>query len=304
MFGFAIGCYLFLGGLAGALGAVASWTALCVPASDVARGIGARYRRLLGIPLFAAAVLTVISALCLLADAARPQALGALLVSTRVNILTVGAWLLMAFGAAAAILALFWLYARRVRRNKLLCLAQIAELLLGVAVVLYSAVYLAGIRAVPLWHSWWLVPLFAASSFAAACALFPAIAFGSRVDGLFPRTLRHLRTASLVFLVLEVVSAGGFVLTALGSSAEGSGAAALASVDQLLFGPLAFAWWGGFVALGLAGAALFELPVRRRAADRRMMRAFTLATCSCALVGTFSLRMTVMMAGAHPVLGF
>lgn len=304
MFGFAIGCYLFLGGVAGGLGAVASWVALCVPASDVCVRIGEDLRRLVGIPLLVATLLTVASALCLLADTARPEAVGALFASPRANILTVGAWLLLAYGVAGAGLALRWLWGRRVRRNRVLCVAQGAHLALGVAVTTYSALYLAGIRAVPLWHSWWLVPLFVTSSLAAACTLFGAVVYGSRIDGLFPTAVRRARMLSRVFLAAEAASACGFALTALGVPDAGSAAAAATSAVDLLFGPDAFIWWGGFALVGIAGSAFFDLAGRRWLPDRRMAYNFAMTVCACALVGTFSLRMSIMMAGAHPVLGF
>lgn len=304
MFGFAIGCYLFLGGLAGGLAAVASWVALCVPASEVCDRIDAGHRRLVGVPLLASALLVAASALCLLADTARPEAIGALFASPRANILTVGAWLLVALGVVAAALALFWLYGRRVRRNKFFCVILGAAFVLGVAVTTYSAVYLAGMRAVPLWHSWWLVSLFVGSSFAAACALFVAMAFAVRVDGLFPVAMRRARMLSLVFLAVEAASACGFAFAALSAPDVGSAAVAATSAVNLLFGSDAFIWWGGFVAVGVAASAFFELAGRRWLPDRRMARSFALAACACALVGTFSLRISVMMAGAHPVLGF
>ncbi len=304
MFGFAIGCYLFLGGLAGGLGAVTSWAALCVPASEVCERIGEGHRRLIGIPLLTAALVTLVSALCLLADTARPEAVGALLVSARANILTVGAWLLAVFGASCAALALLWLYGRRVSHNRLLCVAHGVTLLLGIAVTTYSALYLAGIRAVPLWHSWWLVPLFVGSSLAASCALFAAMAFGTRVEGMFPALVRRVKVLSLVFLAVEAVSACGFALAALAAPDVGSLAAAATSAADMLFGPDAFIWWGGFALVGVAGSAFFELAARRRPPDRRWTCNFAMTACACALVGTFSLRMSIMMAGAHPVLGF
>ncbi|NHM14710.1 NrfD/PsrC family molybdoenzyme membrane anchor subunit [Xiamenia xianingshaonis] len=304
MFGFAIGCYLFLGGLAGGLGAVASWAALCVPASEVCERIGEGRRRLVGVPLLAASFATFVSMLCLLADAARPEAVGALFASPRANILTVGAWLLVAFGAISGALALFWLYGRRVCHNRLLCVAHGAALVLGVAVTVYSAIYLAGIRAVPLWHSWWIVPLFVGSSFAAACVLFAAMAFCTRIDGLFPATVRRAKAFALLFLAVEAASACGFALAALAAPETGSSAAAAASAVELLFGPSAFVWWGGFALIGIAGSVLFELAGNRRPSDRRMARAFVMAACACALAGMFSLRMSVIMAGAHPALGF
>ena len=177
-------------------------------------------------------------------------------------------------------------------------------LALGIAVTAYSALYLAGIRAVPLWHSWWLVPLFVGSSFAAACAVFAAVLFGARVDERFPRLLRRLKALSLTFLAMEAVSACGFALTALLGPIEGSAAAAVTSVAELLFGPGAFIWWGGFALIGVAGSIFFELAPVRLPCDRRMAYSFGMAACACALLGTFSLRMSVMMAGAHPVMGF
>lgn len=305
MFGFAIGCYLFLAGLAGALGAVAGGVALCVPASAVRCAIGDEYRRLIGGPLLAAALLTAVALLCLLADAARPEAVGALLASPRANILTVGTWLLLGFGAVGGAAAVFWLQGRRVRRNRLVWLVHVVVLLLGLAVVGYSALYLAGLRSVPLWHTVWIVPLFVASSLTAACALFAAMAFGARVDAVFPALVRRLKAAALVFLAVEAVSAAAFVIAALMTPPAGSGAAAVTAVLDLLFGPFAFVWWGGFVAVGLGAGALLDILSRgRRAPDRRMGRSLTGAACLCALVGTFSLRISIIMAGAHPVLGF
>lgn len=304
MFGFAIGCYLFLGGLAGGLGAVTSWVAWCVPASEVFGHIGESHRRLVGIPLLLAAVITLVSVLCLLADTARPEAVGVLFLSPRANILTIGAWLLVVFGMFCAGLALLWLYGRRIRHNRLLCVAHGTVFALGIAVATYSALYLAGIRAVPLWHSWWVVPLFVGSSCAASCALLSAVVFGARVDGVFPALVRRIKKASLLFLAVEAISACGFALTALGAPQTGSSAVAVVSAVDLLFGPDAFVWWGGFVLAGIVGSAFFELAGGRRSFDRRMAYRFAMAACACALVGAFSLRLSVMTAGAHPVLGF
>lgn len=305
MFGFPIVCYLFLGGLGGAVTSISALATLLVPVDALRGRTWQPYRKLLFPPLCVGGACLVAAALCLLADAARPEALEHLLLSPRPTLLTVGGWTIVAQIALSLVGSVMWhspgsALARRRRA------ISIALMLGGLAVVLYSAFYLASLRAVPFWHSPWLPLLFFASSYSAGCALIGAICTVRDSARFFARLMDRLAVADFAFVALEAVSAVGFcVAAALASPLAGSAEAAVsASWSQLLAGPLAPVWWGGFVGLGMVaplalivGSAL----MRRRL---RWQRAFALAACAATAAGSFALRFVVIAAGAHPALGF
>ena len=103
-------------------------------------------------------------------------------------------------------------------------------------------------------------------------------------------------------MVLEAVAAALFAGLALASDHPG----AAASAAQLVSGSGALAWWGGFVACGLAAPLAVELAfaarVRARAQERAQQPALRAALAVAAvlvLVGGLGMRGAIVDAGMH-----
>lgn len=302
VFGFAIVCYLFFAGTGAGLCAISATVGLLVPGSCLAHRPSAEHRALLGRPAMAGFALLVLSTLCLMADAERPEAIVHLFTGLRPSLLSLGAWLL-AFEIAAGLLAAwYWMGGFRALPVFVVRCLMVACLVGAVAVMLYSALYLAGVRAVPLWHSWWLPPLFVLSALSASLALFCAMAAAGRISQAFGRLCRRLQAIDCASLALEALCAVGFLCAALTADGAGSGQAAVEGAFALVSGRWAFLWWGGFAAIGIgAPLAMEAVALRGRSGDGRALSA---ALCLCVLIGALSLRFTIVAAGVHPALGF
>ena len=304
MFGIAIVCYLFLGGLGGAVSSIAAAIVLLAPKQALRDRRWKPFSALL-LPLACVAEGCLVAAgLCLLADSGRFEALGYLFFSQHPTILTVGAWLIVAQSVLCLFEVLVWFSPAGALAR---CVRTISALavLTGFAVVLYSAFYLYGLQAVPLWHSAWLPPLFVASSYSAGFALAGAVSMVRGSDQLFRSLIGRFAVADLVMIILEAACAAGFFLAV--SSASGrpgaAGEALAAFLAQLAQPPLSYAWWGGFVFLGIV-VPLFLNVASAFAGQRATRKTVMLAICAAALAGSFALRLVIIVAGTHPVLGF
>lgn len=305
MFGYAIACYLAFGGAGGGLCLVAGGAGLCIPRALAAKGPLGEYRALLGWSFSAAAMLLVLAALLLLADAGNATALGSLLFSGRATYLTVGTWALGLCTASSAALAFLWrggLAAWRLGAVRaLMALAAV----LSLAVIVYAGAFLASMRAVPLWSTPWLPPLFVFSSLSCGAGAFVAIARLHGVEKAFARFLRMVTAVDVAAVLLEALFAALLIASLLLAPGEGESAAAGAgSAWSLLAGEYAWAWWGGFAALGVAAPLAIDAVLLHggRTADLHPNLAIVLAVCT--LAGALMLRICLVMTGAHPAAGF
>lgn len=182
-----------------------------------------------------------------------------------------------------------------------------ANIVLGVALGIYTGILLNTMVARPLWNSAILGPLFLFSGLSAGAAMvhLASVIRGERpapdgmIDGALNaliqplgrelparRTVDALIRADLAFLAIELVLIGLLLVNLYTSSAAHAAAAAL-----IVSGPYAWAFWGAIVGLGiLAPLALQGLELGQRIPH-------TVVPALLVLAGGFTLRWVMVNAG-------
>lgn len=299
MFGPAVICYLFLGGLSGGLCVVASVSGLTVPAAQLRGGLSSGQAHLMTSALVLCSAGLTLSSLLLLADAGNVSALRYLFLSARLNYLTLGAWFLVVGMALSLGLAFLWRSPVAVRRVGLVRALLLLELADGAAIVVYTGLFLAGMPAVALWNTPWLTALFAASSLSCSLTGFAALASVCGLSASFEAWLRCLACVDVAVILFEAGCSVGFTLAAMGSDAS-----TVVSAFRFLAGDLSGVWWLGFVLAGLVAQLALELVSLRVRCATAHHSPFAVAPTLCAFVGGISMRYCVVVAGTHPALGF
>lgn len=319
MFSELIVAYLFLGGAGAGCCLVASLLALLADADALAVAFAGRMRTATAAPwrrfftalYLASAAALLLGVICLVADLGRPDRLLIVLLQPAPTYIAFGAWAIIACMAAAVCCCLIWIGATPVGRRLMMACAIIAAIA-SVAVIVYTGLMLSDMRAVPLWNIPWLVVLFALSALSCGIALVLLAAFASRSLSTFATTLARLAKADAVIIAGEVL-VGAVCMVSVWMAAGGpvgptdsTGQAAFASLEALLAGPLAGAFWVGFALVGLAVPLVQDIAIGRSVraavpANRLTARALLmLGTASCVLVGGFLLRLLVVQAAVHP----
>ncbi len=182
-----------------------------------------------------------------------------------------------------------------------------ANVVLGVALGIYTGILLNTMVARPLWNTAILGPLFLISGLSAgAAAMHVASAFlplqpapsgpldgalSALVQRLGPeaparRTVDALIRADIAFLAIELVLLGLLIVNLQTSSASHAAAAAL-----IVSGPYAWAFWAVVVALGIIA------PMAMQGAELGHVVPHTVVPAVLVLVGGFVLRWVVVSAG-------
>ncbi|MEG0505246.1 MAG: NrfD/PsrC family molybdoenzyme membrane anchor subunit [Raoultibacter sp.] len=305
MFNFAIVCYLFLGGLGGGLCAVAGASGLSIPREELERQSTAKNFDFLGTAFAVAALSLVLAGLLLLSDAGITPALKYLFFVSKLSYLSVGAWAIILAVGLCSVLACMWKMGRAGRNIVLTRVLFASASLVGFVAALYTGLFLASMKAVPLWNTPWLTALFVFSSLSCGVVTFAVLSKMYGVSGVFPSHMRMLVGIDLGLIVLELLSAIALVLTLLGSPTDGPTAAmGVASILDVMTGQNSWIWWGGFVGFGLIVTAVFDVLILRTGRGLPGQSWSVLGILFCVLAGAFSLRYCIIVAGAHPVLGF
>lgn len=312
--------YLFLGG-AGAGGcAVAALLSLLIGRDDLTPALQAQFRsgegrlfRAFLSPLLVASLgALLVGVACLLADLGQPGRLLLLAFSGKITHLTVGAWALVLCAADAALLLLVWRGAARITAA-LFRAANGLLLALALVVALYTGLLLSSMTAVPLWSGAALPALFLVSALSCGLALAAGLASVTEAARTFATTLHRLQAADMAVIALEAALVAAWLAWVPAADATATAQAASQSVAQLVSGPLAPAFWGGFVAVGMAlpfcveavaTAAWSARPVAPGAITlrRETWRRASLAAASLSvLAGGFLLRYLVVTAALQPI---
>lgn len=247
----------------------------------------------------------LLGSLFLLADSSNFSALVYLFLTPPFGYLSIGAWLIVIDVGLCFVLVLFW---RTGATDQNVFTSRVLHaicVLVGLAVAFYTGLFLASMRAVPLWNTLWIPLLFVLSSISCGIVFFLALVQTTDKATTFPSYVKLLAKVDLLVVVLEVLCAAALVLSltmvSVGGPTEVTGAA---SALALVTGEYAWIWWGGFVGLGLIVTALFDILVIRVKNIWPGRIWSTLGVSFCVLVGAFSLRYCIVVAGMHPVLGF
>ena len=305
MFDFEVILYLLLGGLGGGLAAVSGFAFFRIPAGNYNEGTTIIWPDFMGHSFIAASAMILLGGMLLLVDAGNHSALPYLFLSFTPSYLFVGSWLLVITFFLCIILALFWKTRIMPRCPKLVSFAHFVCCLMGLGTALYTGLFLASMRAVPLWNTAWLPVLFLGSSVSGGITLFSAfMQMFTRVRSFLYAACRFVK-ADIALIAVEAIGVVGFLSFSFVAPFEGATAiAGSSSVNGLIFGEYAPTWWIGFVGCGLIAMLVFDVLILRLA-DLGQNRIWsTLGVSVCALVGSFSLRYCIVMAGMHPALGF
>lgn len=301
MFGMPVVCYLFLGGAGGGLCAVTGVAGLRVPDASSHR-MPLSLKRFMRAALIIASATLALSALVLMADSNRPEAVMYMLVVPRATFLSVGAWLLIAGIATGCVLTLMWGFASTRRMVVLMRVLLVAYVVLGVAIAVYTGLFLSSMPSVSLWNTVLLPLLFLLSSLSCGIALlFACMSFtGAGQDYAPYEAILAKRDALLI--VLEAAVAIAFALRA-GSllSFPSQDMAGLLQSNTLLSGDSLWLWCVIFVLCGLVVPFAFDVSLLTKGLSSVIGRRTLLATASC-LVGSFAMRACLVAAAVHPVL--
>lgn len=306
--------YLFLGGLAGGTFLVSSIVRLLTKEGHARLAVVAPWMS------FAA---LVVGLLCLLLDVAKPlQAM--LMWRSFVNFgswMTIGAWLLFAAVAVFFVNAVFstpktmqiigsFVKGALKIRDGVIKVTLIAGALLGLCVAVYTGILLMQAGSIPLWDTPLIPVLFTVSALDAGASVVIAILITEKpamsLDGGFAdeegacalaRTSHLVQIALLVLVVLEAAVIAILLMTMSGGTISQSLAA-----DTLISGALSIPFWFLIVIVGIAvPLVLGAVDLLGVVKSAQLSRALHVVAVFCALVGGFTLRFVILVAGVHGV---
>ena len=295
--------YLFLGGVGAGTVAVCSladllWvrrpfgsTALVHKPSVAAEARTLDYGFLAGLIILATGTA------CLVLDLGRADRVLTLFLAPRLSVMSVGAYALLSLLVLGAFLVLTSLFYLPEISRRVVSAAEIAAIIIGVAVMVYTGVLLATVGGVSLWWSALLPALFLLSSVSGGIAVVLALSAVAEDCPRLATLSRNLALIDMAVIALEVLVAAAF----LWESARDPNPGTIAGLAILTQGSAAKAWWLGFGIFGLA----LPLVIEALTGGFRLLPRRALALAAVAvLLGAFCLRWSVVEAGVHrePVL--
>ncbi len=284
MFGIAVTIYLFLAGIGAGLYLVSYIIDLAyMPRVNKPRDLSLLYQKIQIVALASVGA----GSLFLMADLTRPEQF--LLVFRRLgtSILSLGALFIALFMCVVALrIAHQW---TSPRSSRLLApVLDIGAALLSVGVILYTGFFLMQMRAVPLWQSWLVVALFAASSISSGLALFVLLAAMSLRRRRIPRAASDALVADRIALLVESI----FLVAYIAWGLTGEPAAREACM-RLVYGDLAWTFWA-LVVFGLVTPLVIGVFLQHR-----RMGLLLLVECLCVVAGCFLLRYCIMASSVR-----
>lgn len=315
MFDLPIVCYLFLGGAGGGVGCFAALAGFAAPllfpvtthtGSLSLQTLRLCRKTLAGLLSVAAAIL-LLGCMCLLVDLGGLNQLAPLLTQPRWSYITFGSYLLPTVIILDIVLLLCWqgcLFQKAWWGRRGAILRKILHSILFAlcfGIVVYTGLFLASIKAVPLWHCWCLPVLFILSSMSCGVVLSWVVFTFTNTSAIFGQILRKTLALDTAVLLLEVLLLG-IMLMHVASEAGCDTATQRAAAQSLLWfidgegGPWLF---GGLIGLGLLIPGAVEIVFLRRI---QISSYGMLFVAVCVLIGAFLLRWIIVEAGVPPIL--
>lgn len=289
--------YVFLGGAgAGVLLVASILESLSPQAIDGARADRSgryaprlAYRRFFG-PVYGVGIAAVaLGMLCLLLDLGRAERVLSLFFQPTLSFIAVGAYSLIALMVLAAVLVAVWTFGFDSLPRSAARVVRVFVAVVALVVMAYTGLFLSSMPSVPLWATFWIPVLFAASALSSGIALLVCAVALTGSSEAFASTLRRMQKADAVVIACELVVLALFVASAY----TGSETARL-SAERLVQGDLAAVFWGLAVAFGLIVPLVCEM-----LNGKTGMRAAVVAGV-LVLVGGFFLRWCIVQAGTAP----
>jgi len=296
--GWLVGLYLFLGGLAA--GTLIVSAVISLRTKD-------KYKNTVRFGAWAGTILLIIGVLCLVAEVAMP--LRALLLwESFINFsswMTIGAWLLVAGVALAAVYACACTE-KIAGKLKLLRGIRpglaIAVIIVSLGIAIYTGVLLGVLVNRPLWNTWLLPTLFTVSALDTGVAIVSGFAvlrgLKEKAVGLeggkeaFAKFKGTLEKSTIVLVILEVIVLAVFLITRASAGEVGS-----ASVQLLTTGVLAAYFWILLVVCGLLVPLVISVILLRKPKLAEKNLVMPLVGIVLCLVGGCTLRFLVLLAG-------
>ena len=297
MFSLLVACYMFLGGAGAGASFVGCLLGFAVPSPWLLDSHGRvhpslPHARLLGTVFLAGLIVVALGCFSLVVDLGQPARILNLFLHPTRSYISAGTFALSSLLSADLLLVAIWGRLIRGVPPWFLKLLQAFVLMDSLAVMLYTGLFLSGVKAVALWSATPLMPfVFVASSFTSGLALVVVAVYLSRTGRLFTRTLRLVATADIVCAALEIS-----LLAALLVLAYMAGGPARESAESIISGNLGGIFWLGLVIVG------FLTPLVLRAVslhDDPEGMGFSIA--SMVLVGGLALRVCIIQAGTNPM---
>lgn len=257
----------------------------------------------------------IIGSLCLVADLGKPQQILMVLFQPSFTYINLGAWSIIFCITLSLILLFIWLGFVHVGKRAL----QIFEALTLIAsgsVMLYTGLMLSEIQAVPIWNTSWIAILFVVSALSCGIAVFVCSSIVVGVTHQFRTVLARLAYVDAALIIAEMIIAMlcmvSVWVSATGSVESGSatGMAAIASLNNILAGSLAVAFWLGFFGIGMVVPLIQDIIIARNNGESQLgTQSYTrlilmLSTSLCVLIGGVFLRFIVVESALHPMMGF
>ena len=297
--------YLFLGGLAGGAFLTVGILYLAKPE---------RFRKTISAGVWIAFICLALGLVCLVAEVENPLK-AMVLFNAFTNTgswMTIGAWLLFTT-LIVYILALLFMtdfFAKvfgkkngkfeKSRRVPGVIVALIG-MVLSIGVAVYTGILLGAAPAVPFWDIKMLPVLFTVSAIDTGIAAV-MIAMVVRED--LEETHRGrvvLEVLTIILIAVEVYLVYGYI-----SFMQAQGGAATISAAMLTDNQLKFAFWGLFIAVGLAVPAFIALVgiiIGGKKDKAKVIKIVAIVGACCALIGGFVLRYMMVRAGIPEPLG-
>ncbi|CAK7024462.1 MAG: hypothetical protein PEGG_01009 [Paraeggerthella hongkongensis] len=215
-----------------------------------------------------------------------------LLVSNPGSVMTLGVYFICIYMPVVLAAAVLELLKRRVPK----WLMWIG-VVLAFAVAAYTGFLLGVVKAFPLWNNAILPILFVVSALSAGLAATSLV--GLIVDRERFEQMWLVKKSHVILSVVEIVVLATMLVIVSAGSYEGA-----ASVQSLVAGPYAPAFWGGIVLLGLVAPLLIEgypVFIAKRVETSTTSLAVSVVGEAGVLVGGFLLRLLVILA-ALPVM--
>lgn len=290
MLGSFVALYLFLGGFGAAvLIAAACWSLLFSRTRSRSKNQSYAFSQIRGWLYGGAFVLLAVAALCLFLDLGRPDRVLLLFSRPTASFISIGTFVLVSCLIISGFLALSNMVFRCRVPAVLRKAAEAFSLVPAVVMLLYTGLYMAWMKAVPLWDNGALPWLLALSSLSSGVSFVFVVVPFNRDWGLLGGWLGAIGRLHRWILVCEVLTLILFVGFALASPF---------SIESLrmLFDPSGLGPWFvvGFMVLGL----LVPLAAEVISAAMRGLRTLMLAEILC-ISGGLILRFCLVLAGSH-----
>lgn len=226
--------------------------------------------------------------LCLLWDLDYPDRALMIFLYARPTVLTFGACVLAALLAVGALLVLANLFYLRFFTGTVKCVLEIACVVLAIAVMGYTGVFLYSNVGIPFWHTPLLVGLFFFSALSSGLSAVMLVDYFSHSEAKLIHAVRPLQKCHLACLAAEFLFMMAFVVTAWTNPQSAGAVTVLLSPDGLSCALV------GALGLGIALPGALE----SYALLRKEQRAIPVSDFLC-LIGACCLRWTVIVCGVH-----